>query len=164
MSSRVMCSDYDLLIRTINVRRHSRHPPLGCLGCQKSRNADRNFLQSGSFKRRPFQGGVLRPLEPTYPTQSFRYFFHQAKRETMTRIGIMGMLFALVLVTFASTPANAYHSRRGYHHHHSQHLSYRGTDACAFHNDWTASLQHEVSSFAAYGPRWGGQQNLRHGG
>jgi hypothetical protein len=51
----------------------------------------------------------------------------------MSRFGIMGMLIVLVLVTFASTPANAYHSRRGYNHHHnSQHLSYRGTDACAF--------------------------------
>jgi len=51
----------------------------------------------------------------------------------MSRFGIMGILIALVLVAFASTPANAYHSRRGYNHHHnSQHLSYRGTDACAF--------------------------------
>jgi hypothetical protein len=51
----------------------------------------------------------------------------------MNRIGIMGMLTALLLVTFVSAPTNAYHSRRGYHH--SQHLSYSGSDACAFTND-----------------------------
>lgn len=51
----------------------------------------------------------------------------------MNRTGIMGMLITLLLVTFMSTSADAYHSRRG--HHHSQHLSNRGSDACTLTND-----------------------------
>jgi hypothetical protein len=51
----------------------------------------------------------------------------------MNRTGIMGMLITLLLTAFISSPADAYHSRRG--HHHSQHLSYRGADACTFTND-----------------------------
>ena len=38
----------------------------------------------------------------------------------MNRTGIMGMLITLLLTAFASSPADAYHSRRG--HHHSQYL------------------------------------------
>ena len=51
----------------------------------------------------------------------------------MNRTGIMGMLITLVLAAFVSSPADAYHSRRG--HHHSQYSSYRGADACTFTND-----------------------------
>jgi hypothetical protein len=45
----------------------------------------------------------------------------------MNRTGVMGMLITLLLITFLSSTANAYHSRRG--HHHNQQISYRGSDA-----------------------------------
>jgi hypothetical protein len=64
--------------------------------------------------------------------QPFRCFFINAKRESMNRIGIMGMLTLLVFVTFVSSSANAYHR-----HHNSrlhQQLSYRGSDTCVFAN------------------------------
>ena len=51
----------------------------------------------------------------------------------MNRMGIMGMLITLLLVTFTSSSANAYHSRHG--HHHNQQISYRGSDACMLTND-----------------------------
>jgi hypothetical protein len=51
----------------------------------------------------------------------------------MNRMGIMGMFITLVLVTFVSSTANAYHSRRG--HHNNQQISNRGSDACMLSND-----------------------------
>ena len=51
----------------------------------------------------------------------------------MNRTGIMGMFITLLLVTFVSSTANAYHSRRG--HHNSQQISNRGSDACMLTND-----------------------------
>ena len=51
----------------------------------------------------------------------------------MNRTGVMGMLITLLLITFVSSTANAYHSRRG--HHHNQQISYRGSDACMLTND-----------------------------
>jgi hypothetical protein len=64
--------------------------------------------------------------------QPFRCFIINAKRESMNRIGIMGMLTLLVFVTFVSSSANAYHRYHNSRLH--QQLSYRGSDTCVFTN------------------------------
>lgn len=55
----------------------------------------------------------------------------------MYRVALMGML-ATLLVTFVSSSADAYHSRRAHHHNQYgpsyQHLSYRGSDSCVVTN------------------------------
>jgi len=74
-------------------------------------------------KKKPFSGA-----------QPFRRFFINAKRETMNRVGIMGMLTVLLFVALVPSSANAYHR----HHHSSrlhQQLSYRGSDTCVFTNN-----------------------------
>ena len=72
----------------------------------------------------------------------------------MNRTGIMGMLITLLLTTFVSSPADAYHSRRG--HHHNQYVSYRGVDACTFTNDGRsmcgASANYRTSATPALDP------------
>lgn len=56
----------------------------------------------------------------------------------MNRIGIMGMLIALLLATLVSAPANA---RRSHHQ-----LSARGSDACVFTNDGRSVCNASVQS------------------
>ncbi|MGC2156658.1 MAG: hypothetical protein WA662_09720 [Pseudolabrys sp.] len=66
----------------------------------------------------------------------------------MNRMGIMGMLITLLLVTFTSSSANGYHSRRG--HHNNQQISNRGSDACMLSNDGRSVCN---ASFATSAPR-----------
>lgn len=55
----------------------------------------------------------------------------------MYRVALMGML-ATSLVTFVSSSADAYHSRRAHHHYQygpsHQYFSYRGSDSCVVTN------------------------------
>jgi hypothetical protein len=66
----------------------------------------------------------------------------------MNRTGVMGMFITLVLVTFVSSTANAYHSLRG--HHNNQQISNRGSDACMLTNDGRSVCN---ASFATSAPR-----------
>jgi len=80
----------------------------------------------------------------------------------MNLMGIMGMLITLLLVTFTSSSANAYHSRHG--HHHNQQISYRGSDACMLTNDGRSVCN---ASYRTSAPRTldaGRKHNFCHGG